>query len=234
MPSDSELHLQRRSAAELVADTIQTLIINGQLGAGERLRESQLSKDLQISRNSLREGIRLLEQSRLVTYEMHRGAIVSEPTLTDLTDLYNTRRHLEMAAAQVEATDEQLQQVRDAFIRLESSAGTTEAGPIVDADLSLHQAIVDLLGSERLSAFFMQVRRELTFYFTMLSHADGEYIEPQEPIVNAHAAIVDALCERRTADATRLIDQHIDENYARLRAILAERTAAGAAARDSD
>ncbi|MGO1538481.1 MAG: GntR family transcriptional regulator [Leucobacter sp.] len=223
MALDPAFAIRRKSAAELVADTLRDLIVTGKLQAGEPLRESQLAKDLQISRNSLREGIRLLEQSRLVKYEMHRGAVVTDPNIADLTDLYRTRLHLETLAARVPATDEQLDRVEEAFAHLQLSADTAKASPIVTADLELHQAIVGLLGSERISTFFAQICKEMVFYLTLHSYADEEYATPKVPIVDPHAAIVDALRERRSDDAVELIRQHLEENFTRLKTILEER-----------
>ena len=96
-----DLALTRVSAAEQVAELLTTQILEGVLGAGVRLRESALAAQLGISRNSVREGIRLLEQSRLVRYEMHRGAVVATPSVDELDDLYVTRKRLEGAAAAV-------------------------------------------------------------------------------------------------------------------------------------
>lgn len=215
--------LHRTSAAELVADTLMKLIITGALPAGEPLREINLAKQLGISRNSLREGIRLLEQSRLLKHEMHRGTLVSEPTLRDLDDLYRTRQHIELTATQVAATDEQIQRIREAFSALQQVATSQQAPPIVAADLELHQAIVALLGSERISEFYRQICKELVFYFTVLSYADEEYVNPEEPIVARHQEIHEAICERRTDDATELMRAHITAAHERLRTILKTR-----------
>lgn len=217
--------IQRASAAELVADRLMQLIVSGALQAGEPLRETQLAGKLGISRNSLREGIRLLEQSRLVKYEMHRGAVVSSPSLDDLDDVYRTRMHLELAAVRADASPEQLDALREAWGRLEASTSELEAESIVAADLALHQAIVDLLGSARISAFYASIRKELIFYFSVLSHADEEYLAPQEPIVRRHQEIVDAILERRIDDAEALLLRHIEENAKRLRDILTTRAA---------
>ncbi|MHA3723553.1 GntR family transcriptional regulator [Leucobacter sp. HY1910] len=223
-PLDEPLH--RKSAAELVSDRLMQLIVAGVLEAGEPLRETQLAERLGISRNSLREGIRLLERSRLVKYEMHRGAIVSDPSLADLDDLYRTRRHLETAAVRAAPTEGGLNQLRRAWEHLEASTSVPAAEPIVAADLALHQAIVGLLDSERISAFYASICKELVFYFSVLSHADEEYRYPQTPIVDRHREIVEAILERRVADAERLTLQHIDENQARLTDILRARAAA--------
>lgn len=217
-PLNEPLH--RQSAAELVSDRLMQLIVAGVLKAGEPLRETQLAERLGISRNSLREGIRLLERSRLVKYEMHRGAIVSDPSLANLQDLYRTRRHMEAAAVRVEPTAEGLERLRSAWERLQASASIPSAEPIVAADLALHQAIVALLESERMSAFYATICKELVFYFSVLSHADKEYRNPQAPIVDRHREIVEAILERRVEEAERLTLQHIDENEHRLADIL--------------
>lgn len=213
--------IQFTSAAELVAEHLRRLIVSGVLQAGEPLRETQLAKRLDTSRNSLREGIRLLEQSRLVKYEMHRGAVVSTPSLEDLDDVFRVRRHIELAAVRADASDAQLEALRQAWARLQESASGLEADAIIAADLGLHQAIVGLLESERLSAFYDSICKELVFYFTVLSHADEEYLNPQTSIVEHHGAIVEAIVERRTKDAEGLITRHVDENARRLRDILA-------------
>lgn len=211
------------STAEVVAETLMRMIVAGDLQAGEPLRESSLAARLGISRNSLREGIRLLEQSRLVKYEIHRGAVVSTPTVKDLEDLYRTRTHLELLAVQQEPTPEELERIHEAFEALTRSTKSQLPEPIVAADLALHQTIVDLLRSERLSAYYGQIRKELVFYFTVLSYADEEYVNPEEPIVARHQEIYDAICEGRGAEAAELMGEHIQENFLRLREIIEAR-----------
>lgn len=226
-----DISLHRVSTAEAVADTLVGLIVSGTLKAGEPLRESSLATKLGISRNSLREAIRLLERSRLVKYEIHRGAVVSTPTVRDLEDLHRTRLQLELAGVQQVPTDAQLEHIHRAFDTLTSTASTNAAEPIVAADLALHQAIVDLLDSERISSFYRQICTELVFYFTVLSYTDEEYVTPQESIVDRHRAIYDAICAGERERARDLLEAHITENSARLREIL---TAREAAADDAD
>ncbi|MBK0421896.1 GntR family transcriptional regulator [Leucobacter sp. CSA2] len=219
----ADISLHRVSTAEAVADALVGLIVSGTLRAGEPLRESSLATKLGISRNSLREAIRLLERSRLVKYEIHRGAIVSTPTLTDLEDLYRTRRQLELAGVLQEPSEEQLAAITAAFTELQNTATHQVAEPIVAADLALHQAIVDLLGSERLSSFYRQICKELVFYFTVLSYTDEEYIDPEISIVSRHQGIYDAIISGDRELAHALLEQHIEENHARLREILTNR-----------
>ncbi|MBC9927993.1 MULTISPECIES: GntR family transcriptional regulator [unclassified Leucobacter] len=220
MTEQPDIALHRMSTAEVVADTLMRMIVSGALQAGEPLRESSLAGRLGISRNSLREGIRLLEQSRLVKYEIHRGSVVSTPSVSDLEDLYRTRLHIELAAAQCTADDEQLETISVAFEALQASVALQEAEPIVAADLNLHQAIVGLLRSKRISEFYAQLRKELVFYFTVLSYADEEFVNPEEPIVARHQEIYDAICGRQPDTAVKLMREHIMQNFERLKEIL--------------
>lgn len=217
--------LQRLSTAEAVADTLLASIVSGSLRAGEPLRESRLAAQMGISRNSLREAIRLLEQSRLVKYEIHRGAIVSTPTVKDLEDLHRTRLQLELAGVMQEPTEDQLNRIHDSFRAIRATSEQRVAEPIVAADLALHQAIVDLLDSERISSFYQQICKELVFYFTVLSYTDEEYINPEESIVSRHQAIYDAICAGEREEARDRLREHIDENFERLKQILSVREA---------
>lgn len=230
MAEISDISLHRVSTAEAVADALVGLIVSGALPAGEPLRESSLATKLGVSRNSLREAIRLLERSRLVKYEIHRGAIVSTPTLEDLDDLYRTRRQLELSGVRCEPTEAQLERLSQAFDELTRTSEHQQAEPIVAADLALHQAIVDLLGSERMSSFYRQIGKELVFYFTVLSYTDEEYVNPQASIIDRHRGIYDAIVAGDRDRAHDLLEAHIEENHVRLREILTARLAAADAA----
>lgn len=123
-------------------------------------------------------------------------------------------------------TEEQLQNLTAAFEALRRSSEQNVAAPIVAADLALHQAIVDLLGSERISSFYRQICKELVFYFTVLSYADEEYVNPKESIISRHQGIYDAILAGEPALAHDRLEGHIEENYARLKEILTARIAA--------
>ncbi len=213
----TDISLQRASTAEVVAETLVRLIVTRALKSGEPLRETALARSLGISRNSLREGIRLLEQSRLVEYQMHRGAVVSTPNIENLNDLYVTRLHLETLAAQQEPTEEQLVAINNAFEELERSAASHEPERIIQADLGLHQSIVDILGSERISDFYRRLSKEMVFYFTVISYADEEFLHPDAFILSTHQQLRDAFHSGDAERASSLVREHIMESWERLR-----------------
>jgi DNA-binding GntR family transcriptional regulator len=71
-PADSP-----RSTAEKVATYIRTLIFNGHLQHGERIRQDELSDALSVSRIPVREAIIALDREGWLTTKPHRGSFVN-------------------------------------------------------------------------------------------------------------------------------------------------------------
>ncbi|MEE3321291.1 MAG: GntR family transcriptional regulator [Pseudomonadota bacterium] len=82
------MSLQAVSLSEQIARHLGERIINGELAPGNKLPESELAKDLDVSTNSLREAFRLLEKQHLIELQPRRGARVCEVTETQVKDLY--------------------------------------------------------------------------------------------------------------------------------------------------
>lgn len=66
-----------RSTAEKVANYVRTLIFNGHLKNGERIRQDELADALNVSRIPIREAIIALDREGWVTSEPHRGSFVN-------------------------------------------------------------------------------------------------------------------------------------------------------------
>ena len=65
-------------APEWVADALRDRILAGELRPGRPLREIALAASLDVSRNSLREGLRLLSAEGLITQIPNKGAAVGQ------------------------------------------------------------------------------------------------------------------------------------------------------------
>jgi len=73
----------RETLTEQVARHIENLIAFGQLRSGERIYESAMAKQMDVSHGSIREGLLLLEKRHLVRNVPRKGAFV-----TDLDDYF--------------------------------------------------------------------------------------------------------------------------------------------------
>jgi DNA-binding GntR family transcriptional regulator len=222
MSAFSEIPLHRVSTAEQVASGLTEMIMLGELAAGLPLRESVVAANLGISRNTVREAVRLLEQSGLVRHELHRGTVVVNPSLADVEELYHARLRLEVAAVSGPVPSERLDGVRRAFNDLARVATGRDAPEIVAKDLAFHAALVALLGSSRLDTFYRQLVQELRFYLMVLTVEDREYERP-DFVIEEHRVIVDALEAGNAAAAVAAVSEHVRSNAARLSAILVAR-----------
>lgn len=222
MAAFDELTLRRTSTAQQLADGLTDAILTGQIAPGEPLKEASIATSLGIARNTVREAVRILEAGGLVRREMHRSATVIEPTDEELAELYQARLRLETAAAEVPAAGDNLRAIRTAFEALERAAATHEANAIVTQDVAFHVAVVALLGSRRIDAFYRQIANQLTFFLKVLSVEDKEYEDPST-LLAEHRAILDAIESADPHRAAELTAELVTVNAERVRGIFRDR-----------
>jgi DNA-binding GntR family transcriptional regulator len=157
------------TAPERAADLVREAVFQGRFAPGTPLPESLLSQALQVSRNTVREALRLLMGERLLTYEPHKGVSVRRLSAADVTDIYAGRRLLELSA--VDALSGRPPPARAFTAVLAAADAATAAGdwPAVGtANLRFHAEIVALHGNGRLDAFFEGLMTELRLGFLAL------------------------------------------------------------------
>lgn len=163
MPPEQPEVGEALSAADRVMDVLRARILEGELAPGAPLREVSVAADLEISRNTLREALRLLASEGLVVQPPNRGASVRTFTMSDVRDIYRTRRVLEVQAATESAVAgagrfAELEAAVRAKERAERAGLWREAGT---ASLRFHQALVAMLGSRRIDGFFRTLLAQL-------------------------------------------------------------------------
>ena len=92
-----------RPLRDRVADELRRQIINGEYEAGHRLTEERLAEDFGVSRNPVREAIRVLEAEGFLIVQPRRSALVASVAVRDMEDLFEVRLSLEMLAARLAA-----------------------------------------------------------------------------------------------------------------------------------
>ncbi len=108
-----------RPLHEEVCDRLRDMIVKGEIAAGERLHEINLSETLEVSRTPLREALKLLANEGLVDLLPGRGARVSALSPKGVAELFEVvsgleRLAAELAAARMTARDlERLQRTHD-------------------------------------------------------------------------------------------------------------------------
>jgi DNA-binding GntR family transcriptional regulator len=205
------VRLSTASAAEQVVATLRRLIVEGEIPAGARLRETQLAEGFDVSRQTVREAIRELEHDGLVRHDRHRGAVVVELDEHDIADIFTARRVLETAGVErvTEAGDDEIAGVERAFEMLAVAASAGEWADVVNADIAFHRALTALAGSPRLVRGFDAITGELAFCLSVLRHVGQEERSPAT-ILSEHALIAGAVSDRDPGRARALVVEHLD------------------------
>ena len=138
---------------DLVFNTLRQAILTGELKPGERLMEIHLADKLGVSRTPIREAIRKLELEGLVTMIPRRGAEVAQITEKSMSDVLEVRRTLDALCAELACdriSEEGLAALKDACGQFEQCVAGRDAQRIAQADVALHDIILQATGNQRL------------------------------------------------------------------------------------
>lgn len=138
-----------RTLAEKAFGTLHAAIITGRLRPGARLPIEELADLLQMSPMPIREALRRLDAAGLVDNVPHRGARVTELSITDLEEVYEARLALETLA--IRRAAERFTRADEALARerLEALHGMPDdnSGATSAAHEELHFALYSAAGS---------------------------------------------------------------------------------------
>ena len=131
---------------ERIEEFLRESIMQGNLRAGQKLREAELCEQLQVSRPTLREALRTLEAERLIVIEPHRGPSVARVTRKAALDLYALRGLLEGYAAREfarHADSDLVEQLRNQVAELARQAGLADRAGLLSAKQRFYQILLE-------------------------------------------------------------------------------------------
>lgn len=208
-----------------VLTTLRQALIGGGFAAGERIREVELANQLGVSRGTLREAFRHLEQEGLIVTAPHRGTTVVNPTATEIREIFGLRIALESyaaeQAAQLATADDlnALQAVADDFHALCFSEGVALA-PRVNMDLYFHELICAAGGNARLLRTWTELCGPVRL---LLSALNAPFLDSAD-VIEQHQRIIDALRAGDGATAREMLTAHLVESRDRMVQTLQERS----------
>lgn len=209
------------SLPQSVQAAIREFILTNDLRSGDVLpTETQLTRQLGVSRNAVREAVKALELVGIVEVRRGSGLFVGdfslEPLLNNLpyglmADLEELRELLEirqvlesgMLARVIAArTETQLAALREVVERMHVLAG--QGKPFPEEDRAFHQHLMENTGNKTLLKLLD------IFWLTYHRARQTAAIEDEDPVHTAqnHAAIVDALAAGDLEQARRALDSH--------------------------
>ena len=151
--SASLLRLEKTSLREQALTALRRAITTGQLPPGTHLVETDLSDALQISRGTLREAMRQLQQEGLISAGARGRLSVRHLDAKEIRDIFDVRAALEsLAASELAASPDHagaVAELRKAVTDMERWAASN-LDDRIEADLKFHRTMCHLTGNETL------------------------------------------------------------------------------------
>ena len=206
----------RRGLADEATDRIRDAILSGELPAGEKVGEAELSRVLTVSRGPVREALVRLEQEGLVVSEWHKGTTVVDFTKSDIRQLATLRIALEqMAASEAsrEATPDDHRSLQDVIARMQAArlAGNDDA--LVRLDAEFHDAIYQAAHHPRLYAAWITIRSQVALALLRRRALPDDYAGI---VVGEHRELAEVLASNDPAKMVALVTAHLESAYSRL------------------
>lgn len=196
--------------AERVAEALRREVLEGELGADDRIKDPDLMSRFGVSRSTAREALRLVASEGLVVLRMHSGAAVRRLDFDDVRDIYRVRRTLEHSAVMgsSRASQEQLVAVLEAVEVAEAHVNGRQWHQALTGSLYVHTAIVALHDSARMSRFFAQQLAQLRIAFWALPMET----EVQTQWVIRDRDIAELLLSGRRDEAAERLMQYLEDS----------------------
>ncbi|UYQ78509.1 GntR family transcriptional regulator [Glutamicibacter sp. JL.03c] len=203
------LGLEKTSLREQTLTALRQAITTGQLEPGKHLVETELSEMLNISRGTLREALRQLQQEGLVAPGARGRLSVRSLDVKEIRDIFAVRAALETLAAQtlcrLDDRSDAVAQLRSALKLMDNEVKhSLERG--IEADLDFHRVLCRITGNESLLHAWEQLEGSIRMSIMWAGKERG--IKNMD--VSRHEEIVDAIDSADVGLAAAVISAHMD------------------------
>jgi DNA-binding GntR family transcriptional regulator len=194
----------RSTLAENVAAALQHAIFHGAYHCGERLVELTIAHEMNVSQNTVRDALRLLEQDGLVVKHARLGTYVRDYTPDEVTEIYalwSAVESLALAWLVERITPEQIDELRQLFQQFEEHPGPEHR-------FRLHSAISELACRPRTTDLLRHLHNQARL---LENTRPPRTPQQQADQVAVYAALLDAIAEGDTTRAQQILQAHLTD-----------------------
>ncbi|QOL24815.1 GntR family transcriptional regulator [Thalassotalea sp. LPB0316] len=202
---------QAITTTDRIFEQMQTAIVEGEIPAGSKISEPELSRKYQVSRSTLREALNRLEKCHLIERKANVGSRVVECTVQGLLEIYIVREALEGMACRQAAqnmTDEEIHQMK-AILEKHAQAKDLQDGVAYyqeEGDLDFHYKVI--LGSHNNE--LINILCGQLYHLVRMYRCQFGMNSPRATMAfDEHSRIIEAIAERDGELAEMLMRRHI-------------------------
>jgi DNA-binding GntR family transcriptional regulator len=196
-----------KTKQDYVYEQLYNAILDGRFEPGEHLVLEDLALEFGTSRTPLREAIRRLQTEGLVTFEPHRGAIISDLSIEELIESYHIRAVLDGLATRLATenlSDEQLVELERLVDKAEQHLNVSHPGKFEVFNRQFHEVIYQ--GAR--APFLYDMVSNLYIKTSRQRHLSLRSPGRLAEVLAEHRAILNALLARDAEAAERCAREH--------------------------
>ena len=216
----------RGNIREVVVQRILAAVIRGEFPVGHRMVIQSLAEQFGVSATPVREALVELASIGIVENLPNRGAVMREFGVTQIREIYQLRRILEVEAVRTACGNiepRQLAELAEQFAAIaKEKRDNNWSQNAMSLDIRLHSLIAERCGSTRLQD---ELRRYNILVQAIREVVDNES-QAQEIALTDHEEIIAALQANDCDLAAEKMEQHIRQTASLVEALVQEREAA--------
>jgi DNA-binding GntR family transcriptional regulator len=141
--------LKRVCMRDRIRDVLVARILDGTYPSGLQLKELSLAREFNVSQAPIREALRELEGTGLVTSERYRGTRVRGADSVEMRESYELRLMMEIRAIErsLPLTPAMLEKLQTCVTGMMDAVTRGESEPYIDWALRFHRGIVEVSGN---------------------------------------------------------------------------------------
>ena len=209
------MHRGPATTTQRIVDSITAAIVERRLMPGTKLAEQRLADIFEVSRTVVRQALNQLSRDRLITLEPARGAFVATPSVEEAHQVFELRQLLEGAMMRLlvqRVTPAQIQELRAHLQAEQTAIALNDVAERTRLLAHFHSLLARMTGNQVLEELQADLLSRCSLISLMYQSSQSASESSAE-----HAAIVDALEQRRLEAAVQLAENHIEQVERNLR-----------------
>lgn len=220
-PADAEIVKDfGQTMSSALAARIRDDIHAGTLKAGARLRQSEVARRYSISTTPVREAFMMLEREGLLTRSEHRGVVVANPSVEEVTETYLIRIPLEVLATEhgvPNLTDDDIDRMAEILEQIDRARESGDRDAMSLLNEEFHSIIYEAARLPRLLLMISRMRAESRPYIKLYRVFDPT----SSDLDTDHQEILDACRARDAKRAAKAMRTHLEHTLSVVSAGLA-------------
>lgn len=201
--------MAKMNQTTMVYEKLKEKIENGYYSPAESLPEIELSTEYNVSRNTIKKALLMLENDSYVTIEQNKGAKVRSYSKTEVLDYLQLRVELEgfiIRLAVPKFTKKGIQQLEDIFNQMSERQAANDLVGYSDLNQQFHSIIYNVCPNKTATDLLIRLKKQMRKYNAKTILVPGRNGQSYEE----HRAILEAVKNGDAQSAEATMRAHVD------------------------